>query len=255
MIKKLTNTLFSIFILFAFWEALLYLKFVSPIFFPSPFKIITHIFTEINSSDSALNFNILMSLKRLVIASLITIPLAIILSIFIFINPIVKSLLSPLLTIFYPIPKLAIYPLLLLVLGIGDAAKILIISFGIFFLVLFNTLLGFENLKSQGYLLIAQVYKISMKDFLIRVLLKGAYAEIFEGIKLGLGYGLTMIIASESIMGQNGIGYILWNGWDQFKIIDVYSGLFIISFFGTVVFSFFELAKLSLDKKYYGQKF
>lgn len=253
MIKKIVNQIYPFLFIILTWEVLVHFNLINSSFFPSPFSIIEYSLLHVFGEDNFLLVNYLDSIQRLFLGAIFSIPLALCLSIFIFINKYAYSFLSPLVNFCYPIPKLAIYPLLLYLFGIGDFSKILIIGLGIFFLTTFNTLLGFAGIKSRGYLTSVDIYKIPKKSVIFNILLKGSYLEILEGIKLGLGYGLVMIVASEFTVSQNGIGHVMWNAWDQFRIIDVYAGLLILSLTGVCIFSFFDKLKIILTAKFYGK--
>jgi len=129
---------------------------------------------------------------------------------------------------------------LLVIFGIGDAAKIAIIAIGIFFLVLFNTTQGVKRLISLGYFNIIFIYKIPYRTKISKIIFQGALPEILNGIKMGLGYGLVMVIAGEFTISKNGIGFFMWNAWDQFRILDLYCGLVVISLLGYIIFIFLE---------------
>ena len=76
----------------------------------------------------------------------------------------------------------------------------------------------------------------------------GTLQEILTGLKLALNYGLTLVVVSEISASNNGIGYFIWKSWDQFKIINVYSGVFVLSIIGFALYftfnSFIEKIRL-----------
>lgn len=253
MIKK-NNSLILTLTFFAFiWELISRIIFSSSLFFPPISKVITHIYYKI-FFDHQIVIHLSYSLKRLAIATLFAITLSFVCAVTAALSPILRRAIIPLISLLYPIPKIAIFPLLLILLGLGDSSQIAIITAGIFFLLTLNTLLGFENLRSKGYLELVHIYKIDRLNFIFKILLKGAYAEILEGFKLGLGYGLTMVVAGEFAIGQNGIGHFIWNGWDQFKILDVYAGITIISLLGIATFNLIDQIKERLDQRFYGKR-
>ena len=114
--------------------------------------------------------------------------------------------------------------------------KIAIIAIGIFFLVLLSTVHGVQRLSPFGYLDIVFIYKIPFWKRLFRIIIRGALPEILNGIKMGLGYGLVMVVAGEFSVSRNGIGFFMWNAWDQFRIRDLYCGLIILSLLGLFIF-------------------
>lgn len=118
----------------------------------------------------------------------------------------VNQLLSPMFNAIRQIPPLAWIPLLILWVGIGDTAKIVLISLGVFFPVLLNTITGISEV-STSYLEFAHNYKIKKKDILLKILLPGAVPSIFVGLRLGAGTAWMSIVAAEMIAAVAGVGY------------------------------------------------
>lgn len=220
------------------WELSTRMGLLNGMYFPTPSEIFSHLFHLLGTGEFWLE--IYFSLKRLFLGSLIALPLAILLAITIFEKPLIKKSVTPLIALTYPLPKLAIFPLLLMIFGIGDASKIAIIAIGVFYLVLINMLHGLDRLRTSGFLQIGKVYPIQFSQYLTRILIRGTLPEILTGVKVGCGYGLVMVVASEFTASRNGIGYYMWNAWDQFRILDLYAGLIILSFFGLILFQLID---------------
>lgn len=218
-----------------FWQLLVGLDLISGLYFPAPLTILKQIFF-LFFNDNSFSHGIAMSSYRLFWGALISIPAAIMVAVAISLNRYIAFWLKPLIAITYPIPKLAIFPLLLVILGVDNASKIAIIAIGMFFLVLLNTLHGLERISQIGYFDIVNIYKIPFFQKITNVMIKGAFPDILSGIKVGIGYGLVMIVAGEFTVSKDGIGFFMWNAWDQFRIIDLYAGLFILSLMGLIFF-------------------
>jgi NitT/TauT family transport system permease protein len=226
------------------WELLSYLKIISAIYFPAPGSILLR-FIYLLFQDPQFSSDILFSLKRLAIGVIISVPSAIALGLFMGLNKRMDRFLTPLISLTYPIPKLSILPLLMILLGIGDISKIAIIAIGIFYLVLLNVISGIRGLPAVYFYMI-KVYRIPFSKKVRSIILKGILPDILHGCKVGIGYGLIMVVASEFIAAKNGIGFFMWNAWDQFRIKDVYVGLVVFSLMGLAIFTFFDwfLSKL-----------
>lgn len=118
----------------------------------------------------------------------------------------VNELLSTTINALRQIPPLAWIPLLILWVGIGDVSKIILISLGVFYPVLLNTISGISEV-STSYLEFAQNYAIKKKDVLLHILLPGAFPSIFVGLRLGAGQSWVSIVAAEMIAATAGVGY------------------------------------------------
>jgi ABC-type nitrate/sulfonate/bicarbonate transport system permease component len=217
------------------WQVLVKFELISGLYFPAPLNILKQLFFLL-FNDSSFSYGIVMSSYRLFIGALVSIPSAILVALAIHLNRYIALFLEPLIAITYPIPKLAIFPLLLVIFGIEDMSKIAIIAIGIFFLVLLNTLHGLQRIAKLGYFDIVKIYKIPFLYKIFNVMIKGVFPDILTGIKVGMGYGLVMVVAGEFTVSKDGIGFFMWNAWDQFRITDLYCGLFILSLMGLIFF-------------------
>lgn len=92
---------------------------------------------------------------------------------------------------------------------------------------------------------LVRIYKLSRFDYIWNFILKGIQQELITGLKLELNYGLALVVVSEFSISNNGIGYFILRSWDQFKIINVYSGIFILSILG---FAFYFIFNTLIDR-------
>lgn len=144
-----------------------------------------------------------------------------------------RDLLYPLVAMLYPIPKIAVLPLIMLIFGIGEMSKIMVVFIGSFFLVLINTLHGVVGIARIHHQ-VARVYRISRRAYLRHVVLPGAAPAIFAGLKLAIGYSLVIVVAAEFSGADAGIGYLIWQSWETFSLKSMYAGLFVIALLGAL---------------------
>jgi ABC-type nitrate/sulfonate/bicarbonate transport system permease component len=230
------------------WELSVRMSFINPVYFPAPTTIAQR-FVYLLFKDHLFLSDLFFSLKRLALGAVIAIPSAIIFGLALSLNKKIARFMNPLVSLTYPIPKLSILPLLMIIFGIGDGSKIALIAIGIFYLILLSVSHGIKSLP-QPYFDIVFVYKIPLLKKLCTVILKGILPDILNGCKMGIGYGLVMVVASEFIAAKNGIGFFMWNAWDQFRIEDMYVGLAVFSLLGLGVFFFFDWLLSKIKWKY-----
>jgi NitT/TauT family transport system permease protein len=200
-------------------------------FFPPPSAIFYHLFFV--SPEEGIIEDIIASLNRLLWGYLAGCSLGIILGIGMGLYAPIRTALYPLIAVTYPIPKIAILPLVMLIFGIGDLAKMVVVAIGSFFLVLINTLHGVDSIE-RIYHDVAAVYKIKRHNFILKVILPGSLPAIFAGLKLAIGYSLVMVVAAEFSGADKGIGFLIWQSWETFSIKSMYAGIFVIGFMGFV---------------------
>ncbi len=200
-------------------------------FFPAPSAIFYHLIFV--SPEEGIFQDIFASLNRLLWGYLAGCSLGIILGIAMGLSRPLRATIYPVIALTYPIPKIAILPLVMLVFGIGDLSKIVIVAIGSFFLVLINTLHGVDSID-KIYHDVAAVYKIKSHNFILKVILPGSLPAIFTGLKLAIGYSLVMVVASEFSGAEKGIGYLIWQSWETFSIKSMYAGIFVIGVMGAI---------------------
>ena len=206
---------FSPLVILAIWEVFSRTGVLDARFFPPPTLIAVE-FWKMLTNGSLLK-DIGISLFRVIVGFLAgTIPGLIIgLSMGLF-RP-VRIILRPIVSATYPIPKLALLPLVLVVFGLGETSKIVIIALGTFFMVLINASAGVLNLD-KIYLDVAKNFGASRRDFYTKIALPGAMPLIFTGFELGMGMALLLIVAAEMNGASSGIGYLVWASYGIYNL-------------------------------------
>lgn len=241
MKKQVGSLLFFIFI----WEFFSTINVEAQTFFPRFSKVVLNLFTN---SDEVFS-ELLFSLERLFIGVFISIVLAIFIALVIKRNSIVDTLFRPLIGATYPLPKITLFPFLMLIFGIGDTSKIALISLGSFYLMFNCFMAGLDRIYSSHLMSVVENYNIKGFRFFYGVIVKGAFLDFLTGLGLSFGYGLVMVVASEFVSAKNGIGYFIWNAWDSYHILDMYSGLIVIAFIGALIHFLIEFSKKKFMKR------
>ncbi|HLE77598.1 MAG TPA: ABC transporter permease [bacterium] len=223
--------------LLAVWEALSRTGVLDPRFFPPPSVILRLLVAMVDSGE--LLFHIGVSVRRVLLGFVLGSVPAVILGLSMGLARPVRALLMPVVSAIYPIPKIAIYPLVIFYLGIGEASKVSIVALSIFFLVLLNTMAGVLGLDRR-YFQIARAYGAGPRELFTTVALPGAMPAIFTGLKLGMGFALIVIVGAELLGSDAGIGFLIWRSYQIFAIDQMYVGLLVTAVLGW-------LATISLD--------
>lgn len=148
-------------------------------------------------------------------------------------NRTIRIALEPVLSALYVLPKIAILPLVMLVLGIGEVSKIAIVGIAAFFLVLFNTMAGVRDIEVI-YLEAGRNYGANRWQLFRHVILPSASPFIFVGLRLSLGTALIVIIAAEFVAARYGLGYLVWFSWQTLLTENMFAGLIVIMILGTL---------------------
>lgn len=228
--RRSLSILSPIFLLFI-WEMLVRFGLLNSIFFPPPTKVLGTMFEMIRTG--LLFSDLKISMYRIFGGFLLGAVPGLLIGLTMGIFPLVKTLLDPVVAATYPIPKLAIMPLIMIIFGLTEFEKMVVIALGTFFLVLINTAAGVVNLD-KIYLDVAKNYGASKKNFYLTVALPGALPMIFAGIKLGMGMALLLIVAAEMNGANSGIGYRIWESYSIFNIPEMFVSFIVMSFLGYV---------------------
>jgi len=218
-------------LLLALWEFLVRVKLADARFFPSP-TMILGTFGSLAASGELSN-HITMSLTRIVIGFLMgTVP-ALLLGVAMGLSPWVRAAINPIVGATYPIPKIAILPLIMLIFGLGEMSKYVIVAIAAFYLVLVNTMAGVINIE-KIYLDVGKNFGASRWDMFTTIALPGALPMVFAGIRLAWGVALMVIVAAEFVGAKSGLGYLIWVSWQTFSVEQMYVGLITVSVLGYI---------------------
>jgi NitT/TauT family transport system permease protein len=143
----------------------------------------------------------------------------------------VRAIVDPLVATTYPVPKSAILPLVLLIFGLGEASKIVMVALGVFYPMIINTMAGVLEID-RIYLDVGKNFGAGRWQTFRTIALPGAAPLIMAGVKLGAGMGLILIAIAEMIGAQSGIGYMIWNAWQLMAVDTMFVGLIVIALLG-----------------------
>jgi ABC-type nitrate/sulfonate/bicarbonate transport system permease component len=214
------------------WEIAGRLGWIDVRFFPAPSTIIAELIALTRSGE--LVEHVLISLQRIGLGFLLGGIPAVIIGISMGISRPVRALVDPLISATFPIPKSAILPFILLLFGLGEMSKVVMVAIGVFFPIAINATAGVLQINPI-YLDVGKSFKASKWDTFWTIALPGALPFIMTGIKLGAGIALILIAVTEMVGAKSGIGYMIWSAWEIFAVPKMYVGLFTIALIGFAV--------------------
>lgn len=173
------------------------------------------------------------SLRRLVIGFVLGAVPGILLGMIMGLNRWVRAAIDPLVAALYPIPKIAILPLLMLAFGLGDASKVAVVAMSVLFLTIINTTTGVVQLD-RIYFEVARNYGTPWYKLFTRVILPGALPVIFAGLRISLGVSLVVLVGSEFVTSDAGIGYLIWVSWQTLVVENMFVGIIVITVLGVL---------------------
>ena len=145
----------------------------------------------------------------------------------------VRIFFDPLIATLFPIPKIALMPLLLLAFGFGDASKIALVVIAVFFPVVVNTYVGAANIE-RIYWDVAKNYGASQSVIFRRIVFFGALPMIFAGLRIALAVSFIVLVAAEFVATKTGIGYLIWNSWELLQVDVMFVGIVTVGVLGLI---------------------
>lgn len=201
-------------------------------FFSTPTRVLSSLWEMAVAGD--LWSHVYVSITRVVIGFAIGASLGLVVGLMMGASPTIRSALRGTVDALFPVPKIAILPLMLMILGIGEASKYATIAVGVFFPVVINTMAGVMNIP-RIYVEVGQNYGASPFQVYRTIALPGALPMIFAGLKVSVAVALVLIVAAEFVGANEGIGYLIWHSWQIFNIDQLFIGLLLISIMGVAV--------------------
>jgi ABC-type nitrate/sulfonate/bicarbonate transport system permease component len=196
---------------------------------PSPLRIVEAAVTL--SSSGELWRDIGVSLYRLGIGFALGAVPGVVIGIIMGVNRYVRAALDPIVAAAYPIPKIAVLPLLMLVFGLGDGSKIAVVAFSVLLLTVINTVVGVRGID-RVYFDVARNYNTPWRKLFWRVIIPGALPTIFAGLRLSLGMSLIVLVGAEFVASQAGIGFLIWSSWETLVVENMFVGIIVITILG-----------------------
>jgi len=236
--NRIFFTVLSTLIIFIIWEGLSRTGMVTSEILP-PFTTSFYGSLQLIASDE-FSKHLLASSYRWAIGFSISLGLSIPLGIYMARSKRIYDFLDPLLTLTYPVPKAAMIPILMLWMGAGDLSKVTVIVIGCFIPLVISAYHGAQGVETS-LIWSARAMGIGGRAILFRIILPASLPTIFSGIRMALAISLIVVLGSEMIARQSGLGYYLFNSLEMGLYETTYSVLIIISGIGLFLDAIFSL--------------
>jgi ABC-type nitrate/sulfonate/bicarbonate transport system permease component len=223
--------------LLAFWQLLIMLGFGDRRFIPAPSDIAQRFVAMIASGELAQHTasTLWRVFAGYAVGSVPAIAIGLLMAMY---RP-VRIFFDPLIAMLFPIPKVALTPLLLLTFGVGDASKIALVAIATFFPVIINTYAGAANIE-KIYWDVAKNFGASETVMFTRIVFFGALPMIFAGLRIALAVSFIVVVAAEFVASKTGIGYLIWNSWELLQVDIMFVGIATIGILGLITSALFQ---------------
>ena len=218
--------------LLALWEVLARLAVLSPRYFPPPTRIGAVLVESLHEGDLAAET--LVTLTRLGLAFGLAAAPAVPLGLLMGLARPIRRAIEPSINVLFPVPKIALLPFLLIVLGVGEPAFVLTGAISAFFQIIISTLAGVQTMDPR-LLEVGRNYGAHGPRLFLKVILPAALPAIFTGLRLGLGLALVAIVAVEFIAAKSGLGHLVYRHWQTLSTPQMYGAFALVGALGLLL--------------------
>ncbi len=202
-------------------------------------------FYDNGPNDKGVGWNILASLQRVGLgfglAALVGIPLGFIIGRFEF----ASKMCAPVISLLRPVSPLAWLPIGLLVFKAANPAAIWVIFISAVWPMIINTAVGVSKVP-QDYMNVAKVLNLSEWKIVTKILFPFVLPYMMTGVRLSIGVAWLVIVAAEMLTGGVGIGFWVWDEWNNLNVEHIIIAIFIVGIVGLLL----ELALTQIAKRF-----
>ena len=238
-VKALLLFLLSLVIFLSFWEMGARLKWFAKGVPTASLTIkelwywVSHPFYNNGPNDLGIGWNLLISLRRVAIGYTIASVIAVPLGILVGVSPVAFKAFNPYFQLLKPVSPLAWLPIGLYLFRDSELTGIFIIAIASIWPTLNNTAFGVANVDSS-YLDVSRTLGASKWRTIFKVIIPAALPNIISGLRISMGIAWLVIVAAEMLLGT-GLGYFIWNEWNNLYIPNILVTIFIIGIVGIIL--------------------
>src|ERR1700753_2137298 len=230
--SELLLGLIPIALLIALWQAVISFGYAPATLLPPPGRGLTRLPQQLGNPE--FQQEIAATLFRLFAGFAIAVVLGIGIGLAAAASPAVNAVVRPLVRVLAPLPKVALYPALLLLLGFGHESKIVLVAADALFPILLSTYYG-ASMVEQKLIWSAMAAGTPRHEILFKVVLPAAMPSILTGCRIGLVIACIVVFLAEMITSTDGLGHVRVTAARTFQSVDMFVPLITISLLGLIL--------------------
>lgn len=229
-IKNRLSYVYTFILLILLWQITSVLTLVP--FIPTPLAVFTNMY-EIFSSK--LINHMLYSVSRIFAAAFLSTLIGTAIGLCIGYFKTLDKIFAPAIYLVYPIPKIALLPVIMLIFGLGETPKIIMISLVILFQILVSARDAVKSIPPETYHVL---YSLGARriDIFRRIILPASLPNLLTSLRISLGTALSVLFFTETFGTEHGLGFFIMDAWIRVDYIEMYSGIVTLSITGLGLF-------------------
>jgi nitrate/nitrite transport system permease protein len=208
---------------------------------PGPGPVIAKIWSHLTNpfydngpNDKGVGIQLAFSIARVLTGYLLAVLFAIPIGFLIGMSPLMSRALDPYIQVLKPISPLAWMPLALYTIKDSNVSAIFVIFICAVWPMLINTAFGVSAVRKE-WLNVARTLEVGTLRRAFTIILPAAAPTILTGMRISIGIAWLVIVAAEMLVGGTGIGYFVWNEWNNLSITNVITAIFLIGLVGMIL--------------------
>lgn len=149
------------------------------------------------------------------------------------------KIVDPILYFIYPIPKVAFLPVFMILFGLGNISKIMLVVFIVVFQIIIAIRDGISEIP-QDYIRVIHGFSLKKKDLLRFCLLPAMIPRTISAIRISIGIALASLFFAENYATKYGVGYYILSAWTKMDYIEMFSGILTLGFLGILFFGLLD---------------
>jgi NitT/TauT family transport system permease protein len=235
-----SETLYGSCIVLIFWY-IMHLTIKSNII-PGPYETVT---TFVKLLSGNLPIHVIASLFRVTLAVIISMGIGIPLGLWAGLKKQADAIISPIAYILYPIPKIAFLPVFMILFGLGNTSKIILIITIIIFQIMLAARDGVKEIPSELYYSVKSL-RLSQWQTYINLVVPAVLPKIISALRVSIGISIAALFFGENFATTYGVGYFIMNCWIMVDYVQMFAGILALSFMGILIFKVIDLLERKL---------
>jgi len=226
--------IYSFWVAIALWE--IFALIINQPIVPHPYTVFINI---VKIFEPQIKIHLLYSLGRITtgiaVSVLIGVPLGYLMGYY----PKLDKILSPLVYFTYPIPKLALLPVVMLLFGLGEISKLIMIIMIIVFQIIITARDAVRDIPEETFRSLRSLGASRIQK-LTEVMIPASLPELLTSIRIALGTAVSILFFTETFGTEYGMGYFIMDAWMRVNYLEMYAGIVTLSLMGFIIFAFID---------------
>ena len=209
---------------------------------PSPEQVLLRLMQKFPDTIAVhAGYSLLRIVLGLVVAVAVGYPVGVLMGYF----PRVNRLLAPILYLTYPVPKIALLPVVMLLFGVGETSKMLLVSLIIVFQVVVAVRDAVAAIPPETYAPL-RVLGATFAQIVRHIIVPASLPKFITAVRVAMATAISVLFFTETFGTQYGIGYYIMDAWLRVNYLDMYAGIVVLSAMGLVLFILLDWAERRL---------